>query len=119
MKPPRGLGATGRSLWADLTERYELLGGEAALLEAACRTADEIARLEAALKDVDPVVEGSMRQPKPHPLFAELRAHRATLAVLMKQLIPEPAKSHPADVSRVMSDLAMKRWQKRGLRIAP
>ena len=47
------------------------------MLEQACRTADELDRLERAVRALPSlVVEGSTGQPRSHPLLAEVRAHR-------------------------------------------
>jgi hypothetical protein len=57
------------------------------VLEMACRTADDVARLQAALDGADLIMTGSMRQPVGHPLLAELpRASHALLAAQFRQL---------------------------------
>lgn len=83
---PRGLGTQGRQLWKSVVAEFELESGEARVLAQACAAADELARLKVELDQSPVVVAGSTGQPKPHPLFGEVRAHRAQLVALLKQL---------------------------------
>jgi hypothetical protein len=61
--------------------------GELAVLEQACRTADELDRLDKAVRALpDLVVSGSMGQPRMHPLLNEARGHRLLLERLVGAL---------------------------------
>jgi hypothetical protein len=63
---------------------------ELAVLEAACRTRDQIAVLEDVLKASEPVVLGSTKQSVLHPAIAEARLQRQLLAQLLGRLdVPE------------------------------
>ena len=87
IEPPAGLDASGQRLWAAVTGPYVLTPGELANLAEACRTADELDRLEKAVRELpDLTAKGSTGQLKPHPLLAEVRAHRALLQRLMEGL---------------------------------
>src|SRR5215211_3871689 len=89
-RAPAGLGSAGRALWRRLTEGLRLRSDELVLLEAAARTADELAELEAALAEAPATVAGSMGQTRPNPLYAEVRAHREALRRLLGSLdVPE------------------------------
>lgn len=83
---PDGLYEAGRAVWAALTSAYELSPSELLLLAELAHTVDELATLREASADADPVVTGSTGQPRVHPLFAELRAHRQALSRLVDQL---------------------------------
>jgi hypothetical protein len=85
-KPPRGLKTAGRTLWQGISEGWDLRPDELRILGDAAREADIIDRLEKAGNDVDLTVKGSMGQEVIHPIFAEIRQHRATLASLLRQL---------------------------------
>jgi hypothetical protein len=113
-RAPDGLDAAGARLWRDVMGAYECDPGEREVLLAACRTVDELVALEAALAGADAVVLGSQGQPRPNPLYEELRRHRAAFAQLIAALrLPtEAARS----ASELGSHAAMSRWrnQRRG-----
>jgi hypothetical protein len=116
MKPPSGLRAPGKRLWASVVEKYELTAAELATLEQACRTADELETLQKAVKALPNLVtEGSTGQEKGHPLLAETRAHRQLLERLVGALnLPDadveaglrPAQRHAQMAARA-------RWRMR------
>ncbi len=82
---PKILGEVGAKLWCDLVGKYDFRLDELAVLERACRTLDRLAAMEDELGD-ELLTTGSMGQTVVHPLVAEIRAHTAQLAALMKQL---------------------------------
>ncbi len=109
--PPR-LGAAGRSLWRAVAGTYELRSDELVLLEKACRTADDAARLDRALLDAPLTVLGSVGQDRANPLLVESRQTRALLAALLKQLaLPdEDAGAKQRDTSARATTAARARW---------
>lgn len=86
LRPPRGLGAAGRALWRSIVDEYTLEPHERVLLAEACRTADELERLRAEAASADLIVQGSTGQPRPNPLFGEVRRHSESLARLLRAL---------------------------------
>ena len=80
---PDGLREAGTTLWRRVRRDYELRPDEEQLLLAACRTLDEIDRLQAALEESSPTVPGSRGQVRAHPLVRELRDHRLALKQLL------------------------------------
>jgi hypothetical protein len=87
LRPPSGLKSPGHRLWAAVAESFVLNAGELAMLEQACRTADELDRLEKAVRALPNLITtGSTGQLKPHPLLAEARAHRQLLERLVGAL---------------------------------
>ncbi len=84
------------------------------MLEQACRTADELDRLERAVRALpDLTTTGSTGQLRPHPLLAELRAHRQLLERLTAALnLPDdeqPAGLRPAQ--KHAQQAARARWR--------
>ena len=83
---PVDLRAAGRRLWASVVDDFDLGPDEVGALREACRTVDELDDLRQALKDQPMTVPGSTGQPVAHPLLAEVRRHRETLAKLLAAL---------------------------------
>lgn len=87
-RAPAGLGAKGKALWRTVTAGLRLRADELEILAAACRTADQIADLEAAIDKT--LVAGSRGQLVVHPAIPELRQQRQLLASLLGRLdLPE------------------------------
>jgi P27 family predicted phage terminase small subunit len=95
-RPPAGLDKHGKSLWRKVTGEWGLRPDELELLYAACRTRDEIARMEDALGKSSVTVRGSQGQVRPHPLIGEVRAHRLAFRQLLGQLGIDEAESDDA-----------------------
>jgi hypothetical protein len=116
VKPPPGLKASGRRLWAAVTGPYVLTPAEVEMLGQACRTADELDRLERAVRELsDLVTTGSTGQLKPHPLLAEVRAHRTLLERLTTALnLPDDTEEVGSRAgSRHARRAAEGRWRKK------
>ncbi len=81
-RPPRRLSAAGQGLWADvlgdLQEGWELDARELHVLGRACRCADELAELEAAVDRDGVTVKGSRGQSVVNPALSEARQLRLT-----------------------------------------
>lgn len=94
---PAGLGPDGEALWgriiSDLDEGWELDQRELHLLSEACKTADDLAALDAAIARDGRTVEGSRGQPVVHPGIAEVRQLRA----LQLRLLGALELSDPVD----------------------
>ena len=113
-KPPTGLSAAGRALWLAVVGEFVLTPAELESLRQACRTADEVDRLERAVRKLPELtVRGSTGQPRAHPLLAEVRSHRLLLERLCGSLnLPDETQ----DVglrgsSRHAQKAARVRWQ--------
>lgn len=118
---PAGLSADGAALWEAITrqageDRLTLDRRELAWLELAARTADELGKVERALRRSPATVQGSQGQPVPNPLLAEARAARAQIASLLGKLELYPPESSSAGVPRSVAArrAARARWDQRG-----
>ena len=79
-KAPTGLRTPGRRLWNAVVTRYVLTESELAMLAEACRTTDELDRLERAVRALPELTSiGSTGQLRAHPLLNEVRSHRRLL----------------------------------------
>jgi hypothetical protein len=90
-RKPAGLGPDGAQLWAEVVAEMASDGivptsRDRRWLADACATADRVADLEAALAGQPRVVLGSQKQLVAHPLIAEIRMHRTTLATLLARV---------------------------------
>lgn len=113
---PRGLGASGKRIWGQITETYTLRPDELSILEDACREADLIDRLEEALTGAPLMESGSMGQKVASPLVSEIRQHRNTKRQLLTSLrLPEePGGSAAEERSEMARALNVIRWGARG-----
>jgi|SRR5829696_5551550 hypothetical protein len=116
VRPPSGLKAPGRRLWTAVAGLYILTASEVEMLRQACRTADELDRLERAVRALPELTTtGSTGQLKPHPLLAEVRAHRQLLERLTTALnLPDDTEEVGTRASSRHARKAAKgRWRKR------
>lgn len=114
---PDGLGVSGQRLWDGIAGegKYELRADELQVLEDACRESDLIATLHAGLVGEPLLMRGSQGQDVAHPLIAELRQHRATVASLLRGLkLPDIDGSVAEARSTQARAAANTRWAKRG-----
>jgi hypothetical protein len=80
---PQGLSARSRRVWREVTEENELSADAALVFEAVLRTWDDLAQFEKAAAEV--IEAGEMFHEtntglvKAHPVFEEIRRHRALL----------------------------------------
>jgi hypothetical protein len=87
VRPPPGLRAPGKRLWLSVTDKYVLTAAEVEMLGQAARTADELDRLERAVRSLpDLTTVGSTGQVRSHPLLSEVRNHRLLLERLTTAL---------------------------------
>jgi phage terminase small subunit len=92
-RAPAHLGSGAHRLWREVLAVADMRHDELVLLEKACRTLDDLDRLEKALAASPVLVAGSMGQEKVNPLFAECRSARSLLAALLKQIgVPDPVE---------------------------
>lgn len=113
-RPPSDLAASGKRLWREVHEEWQLGPHEAKLLLEACRTVDELDSLRAAIRESSALVEGSRGQPRAHPAFEEVRRHREQLARLVTALrLPADEVSAPPSVASARAAKAAEaRWSR-------
>jgi len=115
-KPPIGLKTAGRRLWSEVVGPYILTPAELGVLVQACRTTDELDRLEKEVHGLPTLTTiGSTGQMRGHPLLSEIRSHRALLEKLMSGLnLPDEDQSvGDRAPSRHASHAAKARWRRR------
>ena|SRR5690625_907565 len=105
---PRDLGENGRKLWRKLAQQVANDGlimdeRELFLLHTACREADQLAAVEAALVGEPLTVRGSQGQLVAHPLLGEARRSRAQIASLLKAIALEDPAAGNSQVGAPMS----------------
>jgi phage terminase small subunit len=106
-------GMAGKALWKRLAEVYEFEPRELQLLTMACRQADDLSRLETAIRRDGVHLVGSMGQKVLNPALAEARLARAAIGRLLGELdlpsFTEEAKPRTA-ASRHGKKAADSRW---------
>lgn len=111
-RAPQSLDQAGRTLWRAVTGVYELAPHEAELLRQACRVADNLARIDAALMDSDVVVEGYAGQPRSHPLLQASADQRRVLDALFRSMaLPMPSEAEGRRRSPSAVAAAQARWR--------
>ena len=83
--PPTELRKSGRALWRDVLERYELDRHELTILREACRTADALDGLQALL-EIEGLMGETSQGPRVHPALVEARQQRVVFARLLVAL---------------------------------
>ena len=114
---PEGLGRSGTALWRGVLHSYELSPVELLTLEQCARQADLVGRLDAELAEAPVVTEGSMGQPRVHPLVAAVAEARRTLDTLQKGLalpMPDEDVGHRRAPQQVAAAQARWRAQRSG-----
>jgi len=111
---PAGLGPAGKALWRRLVGVFELLDHEQALLEVACRQADDVATLEKIIADDGMIVTGSAGQPRLSAAVSEVRQGRLALAKLLGALaLPDEADRPLTAASSQARKAADARWSRK------
>jgi hypothetical protein len=114
--PPAGLGEAGQQLWDSVIGPYVLTPTELRVLEEACRTSDELVRIEEAIKELPTLISrGYNGQPRAHPLLEEARRHRMLLERLTAALaLPnDDQKTGLSPRSRHAQRAAQARWNRK------
>ena len=86
MSFPTDLGESGRGLWEALSDAFDFDPQELALLEVACRQADDVSELEAVIVRDGYTVPGSAGQQRLNGAVSEVRQGRLALGRLLGQL---------------------------------
>jgi phage terminase small subunit len=119
-EPPESLESAGKRAWkallSDLPDDWELTARETELLRNACRQADLVADLEAALEQEGVIVVGAAGQRRLNAVATELRQSRIALARLLGEIpIPDDDGEKPTtNASQRGQKAAQARWKKQG-----
>jgi hypothetical protein len=94
VKAPTGPeGGQGKRLWLSVADRYVLTAAELGMLSQACRTADELDRLERAVRRNSPNSRCAQHRPtQSTPLLEEVRRHRVTAGTASRPLSASPTE---------------------------
>ncbi len=107
---PQGLHAAGRRFWKATVQRFDLTDDDERLLEATCRTLDEINELEATPSDAQVTGNEDPRQQCVNPAFLEVRAQRVTLEAMWRAIDLGASAEESADRSKEARKLVLLRW---------
>ena len=111
-KPPGDLGDAGLGLWRPVVAAYDLSPAEVETLRQASRVVDVLARVDAELAAGPVTVEGSMGQPKAHPLLQVSADQRRVLSGLLRDLaLPFPSEEQGRRRSPQQVQAAQERWR--------
>ncbi|CCH77738.1 hypothetical protein BN12_220016 [Nostocoides japonicum T1-X7] len=112
-RPPAGLGTRGRRFWRSTLSSFELSDAEILVLEEACRTLDDLDRLEEMVAQHGPSVKGSQGQVVVNPALTEARGQRAILHRLIAALqLPDlDDRPMPSSTSMRSQKAAQVRWR--------
>lgn len=113
---PPGLGDAGRAVWdclhADIAADQEFSEREIVWLTMACKQADDLARLEAAIEDRGEWISGSSGQEVLNPCIMEARQARASLDRLLGRLaMPDEQGVPRTSASEHGQRAARSRWK--------
>ena len=120
MQQPDNLGHAGAGLWDSITAEFDFTGepGKIAILERACRVADQIAKMEAATAETPMTAKGSMGQTVIHPFIQEIRQQSTVFNALIKSLGLPDSDQDAVDKARRRSQQARQaanaRWGRGG-----
>jgi hypothetical protein len=108
-----------RAVTSDVPADWELDARDLAVLEAACRQADDVALLEEAVARDGVTVEGAAGQSRLNAAVTELRQARLALARLLGQVdLPDEERRPVTDASRRAQRAANTRWAAQAARRA-
>lgn len=118
MTAPNGLGNSGRALWRSLVKGlpkgWELDERERALLALAAHQADDLAKLETAIKRDGTMTVGSTGQPVLNPAITEARQARLAVSRLLGQLaLPDEEAEARTEAGLRGQKAARSRWDRR------
>lgn len=113
-RTPTGLGAAGKALWRRLVVTFDFAEHELALLEVACRQADDVAALEKVIAKDGIVVPGSAGEPRLNGAVAEVRQGRLALGKLLGQLALPDEDDRPLTAASLQARKAADaRWSRK------